>query len=135
MQADAKAFDFLRQILWGRGIPIHMHNEERAAAVMLDAHATNAGPGEKIIPVAALDLDGLLLRKPDVHNKVTWRERSTSSRWFAMVWVVEPAMSKPTARLLWRSTISDPESPGWLKVVPFNPVMTIWSSNSRAPEA
>lgn len=50
--------------------------------------------------------------------KVTLSAWRTSSTWLAMVWLLDPANSRPIALLVDRSIIKEPESPAALNEVP-----------------
>jgi hypothetical protein len=64
---------------------------------------------------------------------VTPRPRSTSLMWLAKVVVLPPANSRPTAFVLVRSKINEPESPASLNARPPSPEIVICPLNVNTP--
>ncbi len=115
-------------LLWQQGlhlgiIGIEVESDDVFTALPLfDTHAANAGAAQQFRRMPALYLANFFFgghRLPQIslalfQASVTFRACNTSAMWFAMVWLLEPAKSKPTALLVPRWRINEPESPALL---------------------
>jgi hypothetical protein len=95
-----------------------------ADADSADAAFSQKELGKLVFGVPEFFVDVHAHRIHQTQASVTLNAASTSWMWLAMVCVLDPANSRPTARLVCRSRMSEPESPAALKE-PGSPWMMI----------